>query len=53
MANKSAKNASAGGGPGTQTAGQVKMTQTPVFGTRVTGKRGTSRKMSARSGRSR
>jgi len=44
MARKAKK--SPGGGPGVSTMGQVKTTQTPVFGQRVAGKR------AAKSGRS-
>jgi hypothetical protein len=48
MARKSAKK-SPGGGPGVSTMGQVKTTQTPVFGQRVAGKRSSGK--SGRSGR--
>ncbi len=50
MASKSSKSAKAGAGPGVATAGQVKSTQTPVFGTRVASKRG-GRKSSRGRGR--
>jgi len=50
MASKSAKSGKVGAGPGVQTLGQVKTTQTPVFGARVSKRGG---RKSSRSSRSR
>jgi len=43
MATKAGKSAKAGAGPGVSTLGQVKSTQTPVFGARVAKRSGGKR----------